>query len=707
MNRCYEKLAIHHVLSLPELLLHIAEYLHQFDITVCLRVSSTWYSILHPLVWHTVVADMPVGVLWSAPRTFPFTVQISRRCPRQQPCHPQGPTLPRILDSFPVALLHKNAVHIRSYTEKVPLMEELMASMAVYLPPFRNLVHFETLILSKPLLDLLMLGAVQKTLESLTCQSVEARTEELQPGERLDLNRHRFLVSEFWLALEELPKLRTLTLKNAIVNETDVWNFFKVLKQLECIQVTHTLGQYFVPFSNEGFSFAHTLETVGRPKTATAAWTPSSPSPGATRPDGLERDTSGRLLFPRLRSFTLHSNLADSAFQLEWLRHFPALEHFQWGERWVMDLSAIAQIFYEPLLLCPGSQDRAFRSTLQSLDLSDTGLGDSTLMKIIASLPNLRHLDVSGTLFGEHSARELLQRRTTTRECGQRYNGQGKIPTARVAATGPALASLNLKGCAEVSSKTLQTMLETFSDLRVFKATFLSVRDMLDFGPLQSNSTGNSSRKAHYFHRPWACLQIENLEVTFCDLAILGQFLPRSTCVDGPESIVCQLGVGTGGPSSFAAPDTVNSSGDSGLRSLPSTLMVDLARQVVYDQLSKLTKLVRLGLGENTLTRTVDPLRPLAHNIRKLVKHDPVLDLTLAHGLETLGSLTRLEELDLQSASPQMNISDVQWMVQAWPQLRKLRSQLSPPEKHNQIVSYLKEYHPRVRILTHLDPAPF
>ncbi|KAG0373007.1 hypothetical protein BGX24_012286 [Mortierella sp. AD032] len=86
------------------------------------------------------------------------------------------------------------------------------------------------------------------------------------------------------------------------------------------------------------------------------------------------------------------------------------------------------------------------------------------------------------------------------------------------------------------------------------------------------------------------------------------------------------------------------------------------ARCLILEQLSKLKSLEVLCLGEDIST---------------LGAEEEWLDLTLAHDLDKLSSLTRLKTLDIRNLKAKMGKDEIEWMARVWGKLEVVRGKLN------------------------------
>ncbi|KAG0046450.1 hypothetical protein BGZ83_008390 [Gryganskiella cystojenkinii] len=609
----------------------------------------------------------------------------------------------------------------------IPFLEDLFGDTGRLLQ-FRTLAHFETLTLSPEMVTILKNEAVRKTLKSLVCQSMiyppamlrdvmtgfglgdgglgmavfgggdgngvgfeigGAATPAPPPplpqsdgtGDESALDRHKTLVSNFWTSLKDIPNLRSLELHCASLEATELEIFLAVLKRLERFDLHHTREEHFVLFSrtwanDQAAATSVTLAEEGIDMITIAFDTVQRTLPGAildpvAEVDLTQDNKTGYWTCPRLKSLALRSNTCEVPIQFEMVKHFPNLTDFSWLSDRNTKLRFLENLFYTPTSQSQG-YTRKINRYLQHLDVSDSDLGDVTLSAILNNLPHLRHLSVAQTKFGEQSAKSLIEREK------ERWSTDNAL--VRTAA----LEVLDLRHCHEVSSRTIQAMLETFTEMRDFKASHLSVRDMVDLVSGMDDPDGGQNT----FHsRSWVCLQIEFLELTIRDMAValaLPSPVPPHPDADNDDKVR---------PAQSPRGDPVNAYPAS------SSAARDRARKVVYNQLSKLTRLKRLCLGEYLYTRHAEVSATASgRHIHQVVCQDPVIDLTLDHELATLETLVLLEELHVGSAKPQMQLEDVQWIVQAWPKLRRIRGRLCPANREDVVLGYLRSHHPNVRI---------
>ncbi|KAK3821033.1 MAG: hypothetical protein J3Q66DRAFT_332484 [Benniella sp.] len=249
--------------------------------------------------------------------------------------------------------------------------------------------------------------------------------------------------------------------------------------------------------------------------------------------------------------------------------------------------------------------------------------------------PDLKTLDVSGGEFVDEQLATLItgQSRFHFEHLSIPRTGFGPLSLHALVQSELYLSTtiLELYACENVSSPMIQLMLTMMPALRYFSAGILRVEDMVQVSPCVSISTftsdaGNTSFPAAattitstntttLVTRPWACHHLRTLKL----------------CLD------------------------------MNVDANPRTSEFDLVQRHVFRQIAVLSELETLELSRHFLADTGQASLPQP-KIRQL-------EYRLSAGLGHWTSLRRLCIL-LFRPGQTMGIRDVDWMIQAWPQLK-------------------------------------
>ncbi|KAI1314695.1 hypothetical protein EDD11_001864 [Mortierella claussenii] len=564
-----------HALLLPEIILAVGSHLHQHDLTNALRVCHVWYATLEYLLWvHSQV---------------PYRSQVPHD-PKRSPNDDQ---------------ILQNARRIRSLSiQETPSSLLQQTGFPLLFP---HLVHLNVFALSPYVLDILKGSdgtATTSLMESLNCRHMP--NPEVQPQ----------LVTEFWLVLRDMPRLRSLELMNAALGRDQAPIFWEVAQKLERLGLIHTYH-----FCSNAFRFYQPRN----PPTQGAFQADDDDDDNDNDVDDDDDDDTIGLVrnaiqWTNMKSLKLHCVSNLDSFEI--FKRCPNLEQLEWRAHTYTNTTELLRVFFEITLqqqqymLQYQQQQHAFHTSLQDLDLCFTDMSDVALTRILKQLPHLLKFRVCGSQFGPQAAEFLLQHK-------------------------PDLHSLEIQNCRDIPSATIQRMLETFRELRTFKATYLKVQDMVTPAPtpplppaVATTATTEAVAVAPGDHlRPWACDKMEDFSIVFTDLSTAGS---------------------------------------------PT-----LVRHLIYSQLSRLYRLRTLSVGENRMLRGS--------------LHPPILDMTLQNGLGQLATLAQLETLDVQLALPRMTLTEAQWMIRSWPRLRKLVGNVAGPHDTEIVYQYLQEKHPNLR----------
>ncbi|KAG0335746.1 hypothetical protein BG000_007269 [Podila horticola] len=143
---------------------------------------------------------------------------------------------------------------------------------------------------------------------------------------------------------------------------------------------------------------------------------------------------------------------------------------------------------------------------------------------------------------------------------------------------------------------------------------------------------------------------------------------------------------------------------------LPSQLHEEIA-DAVYDQLGRLTQLKSLKLGAATNPYVTPEYGATLQEQRRISDKNANLPdsllMSLNTGLRHLKKLKRLELLDVKGMNHRMESVDLDWMLQNFPRLRRIRGlkggfmskDNNYEDRKHRLTAYLQEHHPYVELL--------
>ncbi|KAF9408310.1 hypothetical protein BGZ76_005902 [Entomortierella beljakovae] len=221
---------------------------------------------------------------------------------------------------------------------------------------------------------------------------------------------------------------------------------------------------------------------------------------------------------------------------------------------------------------------------------------------------------------------------------------------------GANMVQLDLAECTEISSSQIFTVLTSMPKLTKFSASMLKATDFARALPLaigsdfEFQSQQNSEQQITHqkqqqqqqqqqrlsIQNAWACLDLKELDIS----------------IVGPEECSEQE-------------------------------LLDHA-QSIYNQIGGLKRLETLVLKEVTTD---------------YVNHGPLLNLTLAHGLDRLLGLKRLRELDVHGLTCEMKTAEIEWMASEWINLVEFKGSLSPAPSIKSSLRQLKKIMPGLVVI--------
>ncbi|KAG9064728.1 hypothetical protein KI688_002987 [Linnemannia hyalina] len=441
---------------LPEILLHIGRHLSQGELTSCVRVSHVWHYYLEPLLWSNVSLTHP-----------PLSSHNSSNSSNNNDRNRHHDQYRGMDHSAHEASVVKNIRHLRSLDIKhhspflrhqlIPFLQNRLFSLSAdeYNSAVRQILEQNA-----------------QSLHTFVCRNVTSRQRQHH-----SLPQPAHEATELWQTLLSVTFLSELTLSVACVYTSDLDVFFQICERLEVLSL-------------ENGSVASLSPHMMDPLT-------------------------------NLRRLLLHKVSVSPLRELDFIAKCPNLEHLAWRP---LDSTPLNPFMFHFVTLAP---DRLARIT--SLDVSQSDLVDKQLAMILTSGLQLRRLIAVHSPFGTYCADQVVCSMADT------------------------LEELDIRQChLMVQNPMIQTMLMTCKRLRYFRADEISVNDMSKntffsnpasawssprfARPGSSNAAGSpmagggmvvpvptsaplsSMRmlgKAIQGEWQWACLELEELDVTF------------------------------------------------------------------------------------------------------------------------------------------------------------------------------------------------
>lgn len=255
-------------------------------------------------------------------------------------------------------------------------------------------------------------------------------------------------------------------------------------------------------------------------------------------------------------------------------------------------------------------------SNLQHIQLSHSYINDSQMAKLLTRTTNLRRLQLTGHSFGSECYLYIT-------------DPKNQSWSARI-------EELGLHSCRSVTSNMVQQLLITCSGLRCFRAPFIDLEDMVT---LRSQLPPIPIIRDHQDQRDEDVGKDEGSGMSYDQYPRILNLRTWNT----PHLETLRI--------SF--------------RIQQSSFSLDEARVLIYTQLSRLTQLRHLQLGEK-----------VKGSYRHSTKASCV-DWTLKNGLNRLESLTELRTLSVKNLRAQATYDDVAWMMKVWPHWVKIEGTLS------------------------------
>ncbi|KAK3837772.1 MAG: hypothetical protein JOS17DRAFT_731809 [Linnemannia elongata] len=592
---------------LPEILLLIGRHLSQGELTSCVRVSHVWHHYLEPFLWSNVSLIRP---------------PLGNNNNKRSKCNNNDRNHRRYRDmdhsAAHEASVVKNVRHMRSLDvehfnspfllhQLIPVLQNRLFSLSVE--------EYNSVVLQ-------ILKQNAQSLHTFVCRNV---TSWQRQHHSLPQPAHE--ASELWQTLSSVTFLSELTLSVACVFTSDLTVFFQICERLEVLSL-------------ENGSVANLSPHLVGPLT-------------------------------KLRRLLLHRVSVSPLRELDFISKCPNLEHLAWRPS---DSTPLNQFMFHLVTLAP---DRLARIT--SLDVSHTDLFDKQLAMILSSGLQLTRLIAVHSPFGDYCADQVVCSMADT------------------------LEEVDIRHCHHmVQNPMVQIMLMTCERLRCFRADEISVNDMSKNtffsnpasvwsqprfarpgsfnaagGPLAGGgvvvpaptsaplSSMRMMGKAMQGEWHWACLELEELDITF-----VGGNLQQHLILTGLPLVYSQL-----------------------------AQLTEL-RRLVYGWRSNSDE-CRLPLSSGSTFATVDsavglsssrgsPPSSTASSSSSTSSSSSPSSSGSAKGLETqksphfragirrLWKLTQLRVFDVEKVqTPDFSVSDVRWIGKRWEGLRRIQGRLS------------------------------
>ncbi|KAF9307194.1 hypothetical protein BGZ74_009900 [Mortierella antarctica] len=316
--------------------------------------------------------------------------------------------------------------------------------------------------------------------------------------------------------------------------------------------------------------------------------------------------------FPRMRDLSVHTTIPE--INLVFITHlFPRCAQatrLRWMARYHRrhdrEYANAIRAALEPLVL----------DQLEELIFDMDLVQDATVARLLPKMPRLRSLSLDGPTYGYECHTALVL-----------------APATRTSQ----IVELDLNGCFLASSRMIQEILTTCTELVAFKGPLLGAYSMVEEAskhPSPALVPLPAPVPAHLLLEPWVCRKLERFKISMDDLGYTDKHL--------------------------ASPGA--------------------ASQIFYSQLARLTRLRWVKLCENLEEMTT------AYFFR----------MSRTAGLEQLAGWTRVQELDIRGLGWLLDVEDVRWMVETWPELEKVyagryRGKEEEEEKLEEIEEYLDE----------------
>ncbi|KAF8943027.1 hypothetical protein BGZ47_005902 [Haplosporangium gracile] len=606
-------------IHLPEILLLIGRHLSQGELTSCVRVSHVWHHYLEPLLWSNVSLIRPP---LSSNNNNNGKINNSER------------------NNYRYRDMDHSAAHEASVVKNVRHLRSL--DIEHFYSPF--LLHQLIPVLQNRLFSLSVEeynSAVRQILEqnaqslhTFVCRNVTSRQRQHH-----SLPQPAHEATELWETLSSITFLSELTLSMACVFRNDMEIFFQICERLTVLSL-------------ENGSVANLSPLFSNPLT-------------------------------NLRRLLLHRVSLSPLGELGLIAKCPNLEHLAWLP---LDNTPLKPFMFHLVTLAP---DRLARIT--SLDVSQTDLFDKPLATILSSGLRLTRLIAVHSPFGAYCADQVVCSMAET------------------------LEELDVRQChLMVQNPMVQIMLMTCRRLRYFRADEILVNDMSKstficnpvsvwsrprFASLaSSNATGNpvagvamtvaasysasllSMRmlgKAMQGEWQWACLELEELDVTF-----VGSNLQQHLLLNGLPLVYSQLAQLTElrqlvyGWKNSSDERRMSSSAGSTFGSVESAVGLSSSRGSPPTSRGSSPSSTALSSSSTSSPPSSSSSSSSSSGLAgsTVTQNSP----HFRAGLRRLWRLTQLRVFDVKKIqNPDFSVSDVRWIGKRWEGLRRIRGRLS------------------------------
>ncbi|KAF9549218.1 hypothetical protein EC957_004518 [Mortierella hygrophila] len=593
---------------LPEILLLIGRHLSQGELTSCVRVSHVWHHYLEPLLWSNVSLTRP-----------PLSSHNngSNKCNNNDRNRHYDHYRDMEHSAAHEASVVKNIRHLRSLDIKhhspflrhqlIPLLQNRLFSLSAdeYNSAVRQILEQNA-----------------QSLHTFVCRNVTSRQRQHH-----SLPQPAHEATELWQTLSSVTFLSELTLSVACVYTSDLEMFFQICERLELLSLENgsvaSLSPYMVdPLTN-------------------------------------------------LRRLLLHKVSVNPLRELDFIANCPNLEHLAWLP---LDSTPLNPFMFHFVTLAP---ERLARIT--SLDVSQTDLVDKQLAMILTSGLQLTRLIAVHSPFGTYCADQVVCSMADT------------------------LRELDIRQChLMVQNPMVQTILMTCKRLRYFRADEISVNDMRkntffsnpasawspprfarpgSFNaaggpmagrgmvvPVPTSAPLSSMRmlgKAMQGEWLWACLELEELDVTF-----VGSNLHQHSLSAGMALVYSQL-----------AQLTELRRLDYGWKSSSDELRLSLGSGSTFGSVESAVGLSS-SRGSPPYSTTSSPSSTSSSSSsspsRSPGGSGAQKSLHFRAGLRRLWKLTQMRVFDVEKVQdPDFSVSDVRWIGKRWEGLRRIQGRLS------------------------------
>ncbi|KAF9155350.1 hypothetical protein BG015_010196 [Linnemannia schmuckeri] len=604
---------------LPEILLLIGRHLSQGELTSCVRVSHVWHHYLEPLLWSNVSLIRPPLSNNNNNNNSSSKINNNERNDHRY----------RDMDHSAAheASVIKNVRHLRSLDiehfhspfllhQLIPVLQNRLFSLSV--EEYNSAVR-----------QILKQNA--QSLHTFVCRNVTSRQRQHH-----SLPQPAHEATELWETLSLVTFLSELTLSMACVFRNDLEIFFQICERLTVLSL-------------ENGSVANLSPLFINPLT-------------------------------NLRRLLLHRVSVSPLRELDFIAKCPNLEHLAWRP---LDSTPLNPFMFHLVTLAP---DRLAKIT--SLDVSQTDLFDKQLATILSSGLRLTRLIAVHSPFGAYCADQVVCSMAET------------------------LEELDVRQChLMVQNPMIQIMLMTCRRLRSFRADEISVNDMSKSSffcnptsawsqprfarPASSTTTGSpvagagmvvpaptsaplsSMRmlgKLMQGEWQWACLELEELDVTF-----VGSNLQQHLLLNGLPLVYSQLAQLTElrrlvyGWKSSSDERRMSSSAGSTFGSVDSAVGLSSSRGSPSTSKSSPPSSTASSPSFTSSSASSPSSSPRLAGFTETQKSPH-----FRAGLRRLWKLTQLRVFDVEKIqNPDFSVSDVRWIGKRWEGLRRILGRLS------------------------------